>query len=225
MQNGSIGDPAFDDFYARFLPLAFSPRQENITRTSTCALLSTIGPSFLIAHSIGGSAAFLATDGCPTLVKGHVSVEGDTSPFTSYDAGVFGVNTSSPTRAWGLADVPIAYDPPVTDPSQLVTTTTGKLKYTDGLLSQYPCIEQATSPPPRKLANISQAPVLFLTTQASVHVLYDQCLVQYLKQAGVIVDWILLAKIGIKGNGHFSMLEKNSDQIAGVILKWLLGKE
>ena len=58
-----------------------------------------------------------------------------------------------------------------------------------------------------------------------MHVLYDQCLVQYLKQAGVIVDWILLAKIGIKGNGHFSMLEKNSDQIAGVILKWLLGKE
>ena len=46
-----------------------------------------------------------------------------------------------------------------------------------------------------------------------------------MKQAGVIVDWILLAKIGIKGNGHFSMLEKNSDQIAGVILKWLLGKE
>ncbi|KAK3176267.1 hypothetical protein OEA41_007590 [Lepraria neglecta] len=220
---GLKGDPAFDDFYARLLPLQFNARQENITRTSTCALLQIIGPAFFISHSIGGSAAFLATDGCPTLVKGHVAVEADQAPFTSYDTSVVGANMSSPARAYGIADVPLTYDPPVTDPSQLVQKMTGQLQYKDGLLFRYPCIKQGA--PVHKLVNIAQAPVLFLTTQASVHILFDQCLVQFLEQAGVNVNFTKLADIGIEGNGHFSMLENNSDSIATYILSWLVTHE
>jgi pimeloyl-ACP methyl ester carboxylesterase len=42
--------------------------------------------------------------------------------------------------------------------------------------------------------------------------------------AGGTADWINLPDIGIKGNSHMLMHEKNSDQIAEVIQKWLVGK-
>jgi hypothetical protein len=37
----------------------------------------------------------------------------------------------------------------------------------------------------------------------------------------VPVDFIRLADIGIRGNGHFLMLEKNNLDIAAVIADWL----
>ena len=45
-----------------------------------------------------------------------------------------------------------------------------------------------------------------------------------IKAAGGTVDWINLPEIGIKGNSHMMMQDKNSDQIAEVIQKWLVGK-
>ena len=42
-----------------------------------------------------------------------------------------------------------------------------------------------------------------------------------LKQAGVEVSYVKLADIGLRGNGHMMMMEKNSDAIAQVILEWL----
>jgi pimeloyl-ACP methyl ester carboxylesterase len=44
------------------------------------------------------------------------------------------------------------------------------------------------------------------------------------RQAGGSVDLIDLPDIGIKGNTHMMMMDKNSDQIADVIQKWLAGK-
>jgi hypothetical protein len=45
-----------------------------------------------------------------------------------------------------------------------------------------------------------------------------------IKAAGGSVDWINLPEIGIKGNSHMMMQDKNSDQIAEVIQKWLVAK-
>lgn len=201
--------------------MAYDARQQNVTRTSTCAILAKIGPAIFITHSTGGGVGFLAADGCPHLVKGHVAIEGDQSPFENYDLGVLGATTPIFSRPYGIADVPLKYDPPLADPSQFVKVQTGSLQFTEGLLSSYPCTIQAATPPPRQLINIRQAPVFFLTTEASVHILYDHCLVQFLQQAGVNVTWTKLADVGIKGNGHFSMLEKNSDDIAEYILPWI----
>ena len=152
-------------------------------------------------------------------MKGHVAVEADQAPFTSYDAGIAGALEGTPERAYGIADVPINYDPPITDPSQLTKVTNGTLKMTDGLISKYPCVQQGD--PARQLPNIAKAPVLFLTGEASVHALYDQCLVFYLQQAGVTVEWTKLKDVGIRGNGHFSMLEKNSEDIARYVEGWI----
>ena len=41
------------------------------------------------------------------------------------------------------------------------------------------------------------------------------------KAAGGKYDVVDLPKIGIKGNSHMIMMDKNSDQVAGVIQDWL----
>jgi hypothetical protein len=45
--------------------------------------------------------------------------------------------------------------------------------------------------------------------------------VKYLEQAGVHPTWIKLGDIGIRGNGHMMMLEKNNQAIAQVMAEWL----
>lgn len=45
-----------------------------------------------------------------------------------------------------------------------------------------------------------------------------------IKGAGGSVEVIDLPDIGIKGNTHMVMMDKNSDQVAAVIQKWLAGK-
>ena len=44
------------------------------------------------------------------------------------------------------------------------------------------------------------------------------------RAAGGTVDWINLPDIGIKGNSHMLMQDKNNAEIADVIQKWLVGK-
>ncbi len=44
------------------------------------------------------------------------------------------------------------------------------------------------------------------------------------KAAGGTVDWINLPDVGIKGNGHMLMQDKNNKQVAEVIQKWLVSK-
>jgi hypothetical protein len=45
--------------------------------------------------------------------------------------------------------------------------------------------------------------------------------VKYLEQAGVRPTFLNLGAMGIHGNGQLMMLEKNSDQIADVMEKWV----
>jgi len=44
------------------------------------------------------------------------------------------------------------------------------------------------------------------------------------RAAGGSVDVINLPEVGIKGNSHMLMMDKNNAQVADVIQKWLLGK-
>ena len=64
--------------------------------------------------------------------------------------------------------------------------------------------------------NVAKVPILIVTSEASYHAGYDHCTAAYLTQAGVKNTLIRLADVGIHGNGHMMMLEKNSDDIARV---------
>ena len=52
----------------------------------------------------------------------------------------------------------------------------------------------------------------------------DMAYGEAIKEAGGTADWINLPDIGIKGNSHMLMQDKNSDQIAEVVQKWLVSK-
>ena len=71
------------------------------------------------------------------------------------------------------------------------------------------------------LVNLAQVPTLILQSEASYHAGYDQCSVRFLRQAGVSVDFIKLDDVGVRGNGHMMMLEKNNHEIAQVMIDWL----
>jgi len=81
------------------------------------------------------------------------------------------------------------------------------------------CWSQAE--PARKLVNLQSVPILIVTSEASYHAPYDHCTVRYLAQAGVKSTFIRLPDVGVHGNGHMMMLEKNSDDIAKVMADWL----
>ena len=75
--------------------------------------------------------------------------------------------------------------------------------------------------PARKLPNLAKIPMLIVAAESSYHAAFDHCTAAYLKQAGVPVTFLRLEDAGIRGNGHMMMLEKNSDEIAGVLVDWL----
>ena len=76
--------------------------------------------------------------------------------------------------------------------------------------------------PARRLVNLRNIPVLVVQAEASYHAAYDHCTAAYLRQAGVSrVRFVSLADVGIKGNGHMLMLEKNNMEIAALAERWL----
>ena len=81
------------------------------------------------------------------------------------------------------------------------------------------CIYQAE--PARTLPQIAKVPYVALTGDASIHITWDQCVINYLHQAGVAAEWIKLGEIGIHGNGHFSFIEKNNLEVAAVAERWI----
>jgi hypothetical protein len=75
--------------------------------------------------------------------------------------------------------------------------------------------------PARQLPNLQKMPISIVSGEASFYAAYGHCLVKYLEQAGVHPTFFNLGAMGIHGNGHMMMLEKNSDQIADVMEKWV----
>jgi hypothetical protein len=49
----------------------------------------------------------------------------------------------------------------------------------------------------------------------------SQAYVAALQAEGGVADWWELPKLGVTGNGHMMMMDKNSDRIAGMIQKWM----
>ena len=117
--------------------------------------------------------------------------------------------------AWGLGSLPLHYDPPITDPDELKPVLEEKADDSDTV----PCYLQAE--PVHKLVNLIGIPVLDVSTQASYHRVFDSCIPKWLNQAGVKAQYVKLEDVGLTGNAHELMLEKNSDAIARYFESWL----
>jgi pimeloyl-ACP methyl ester carboxylesterase len=207
---GQRGDPVFDQFYASQVQL-LRPNSvsEKLVRDAGAALLDKIGPAIIFTHSQSGPFGWVIADERPKLVKGIVAAEPSGPPFRN---AVFG---TQPGRLWGVTETPMAYTPAVSNPKEIATVEESTA---DGP-NLVKCMKQAE--PARKLTNLQNLPVLVLAAEASYHAAYDHCTAKYLKQAGVKADFVRLEDVGIKGNGHMVMIEKNNLDIAAMINGWL----
>jgi pimeloyl-ACP methyl ester carboxylesterase len=216
--NGKPGDAVFDAFYATQFPsLESYPKQQELNRDAIIALLEEIGPAILLVHSQSGAFAWPVADARPKLVKAIVAIEPNGPPVyeTDFKGAPDWFTDVGARKTFGLGAVPLAYDPPLKAGEQLSFVRQDRPDAPDlvrgGLQAE----------PARHLPNLARVPILILVAEASYHAAYDHVTAAYLKQAGVPNDFVQLPDIGIRGNGHMMMLEKNSDAIAGVIETWL----
>jgi pimeloyl-ACP methyl ester carboxylesterase len=134
---------------------------------------------------------------------------------TKQDEAADQFRDSPELKRYGLGDHPLAYEPAISAQSPLDFVRQEKADAPD--LAR--CWRQKE--PAKKLVAVGDRPVLYIAAEASFYAPYNHCTVGYLEQAGVKVDFIKLADIGMPGNGHLMMLERNSDEIAQVIAAWL----
>jgi pimeloyl-ACP methyl ester carboxylesterase len=215
---GAADDPAVQQLAASQLPaIADFDKQQVLNRDALVALLDKIGPAILLVHSQAGAFGWPVADARPNLVKAILAIEPNGPPF--YDVQFVGApdyfKEGKLALKYGITSDPLTYSPPVSDPAELAPVQEAKADASDKVR----CWLQKE--PARQLPNLQKMPILVLTSEASYHAPYDHCTVKYLRQAGVHPSVMRLADIGIHGNSHVMMLEKNNKDIAAVIGRWL----
>lgn len=194
---GLIGDPIFDAFYATQVEsIAGDAITQEMVQKASSDLLDKIGPAVIVTHSQSGLFGWPIADARPHLVKGIIAME-----------------PSGPNgkRTWGIADVPLTYDPPVTKPGELVL----KKIEADG------AVGWLQEEPARQLVNLRNIPIIIMTGEASYHMPYDHWTAEYLTQAGIKNTYVRLQDCGMSGNGHMLMMEQNNLEIAAFVDKWI----
>jgi len=208
---GKMGDPVFDYFAKTELQSVANPNNAQIIVDSVVQLLDLIGqPVVLMVNSGVASSGWVIADARPKLVKGILAAEPVAPPIENAERG-----STGPGRLWGVTSLPIHYDPPVKDPSELRPIREEKADGADLL----PCWVQQE--PAHKLVNLQGIPVLEISGEASYHRPYSHCVAKWLNQAGVKATYVRLEDVGLPGNGHQMMSEKNSAGISKFFMTWL----
>jgi pimeloyl-ACP methyl ester carboxylesterase len=216
--NGTADDPAAQQVMASQLPAIESfERQQFLNRDALIALFEKIGPGILLVHSQAGAFAWPVADARPDLVRAILAIEPNGPPVHGVEfIGAPDWFQDGPVaNTYGITSVPLTYAPAVKSAAELAFVKEDKADG-PGLVT---CWKQKE--PARQLPNLQKMPVLVLTSEASYHSPYDHCTVKYLQQAGIKPSVIRLAEIGIHGNSHVMMLEKNNKEVAAVIAAWL----
>jgi pimeloyl-ACP methyl ester carboxylesterase len=212
---GKPGDPIFDQFYASQVASAAGGTSAKLVAEAGAALLDKIGPAIVVTHSQSGAFGWAIGEARPDLVRAIVAVEPSGPPFFGAPPPWGDSDPTKVARPYGLTTTPLTYDPPLIAPTDLKMAQKAAPEGPDLVK----CVLQAE--PARRLTNLSRFPVLVLVSEASYHAGYDHCTARYLRQAGVKTDFVRLADVGLKGDGHMVMLEKHSADVAALIARWL----
>lgn len=216
--SGLAGDEIFDQFRASQVPyLASRATSERITRAAGAALLDSIGPAILLTHSQSGPFGWQIADARPGLVKGIVALEPNGPPFVRLEEvgpPEYRVEMGE-DRPWGVTATPLTYDPALLEGAELSYVR----EESAAAPAFVPCYAQRS--PARRLPNLAHIPVAVVTSEAGYHAAYDHCTVKFLRSAGVSAEHLRLEDEGVHGNGHMMMIERNSDEVAAVVYRWL----
>jgi len=215
---GAAGDPAFDQFYAsQVASMTDIAVLEGMMREAGAALLDRIGPAILLTHSQGGPFGWTIADARPRLTRAILAIEPNGAPL--YEVKFTGApdwfEDDTVTRPWGITRGPLTFDPPARQASELRFERQAQA---DGPGLTRCWLQAGTA---RALPNLKGIPILILTSEASYHAPYDHCTSQFLSQAGVDNDFVRLADVGIRGNSHMMMLERNNLEIAAYLRAWI----
>ena len=208
---GRMGDPVFDYFAKTEMQVLIGPNQEKRTADAVIELLDMIGqPVILMLNSGVASSGWVVADARSKFVKGIVAVEPVAPPIENAERG-----STGPARLWGLTNLPVHYDPPIQQASELQTVRQDQPDGPDLLA----CWVQRE--PAHKLVNLETIPVLNVSGEASYHRPYAHCIAKWLNQAGVKTTFVNLEDVGLRGDGHQMMSEKNSASIARYLQSWI----
>ncbi len=208
---GQIGDPVFDYFAKTELNFPSGDDMEPLAAEDLVQLVDQIGkPVVLLLHSRLATSGWLLADARPKMIKAIIAAEPWGPPIQNAE-----LDARGPGHIWGLTNFPMHYDPPIKDASELQTVQEAKADG-PGLV---PCWIQKE--PAHKLINLEGIPVLNVSAEASYHRPYARCVAKWLNQAGVKTEYVRLEDVGLPGNGHQMMSEKNSAGIAKFFMQWL----
>jgi pimeloyl-ACP methyl ester carboxylesterase len=154
-------------------------------------LLDRIGKAIIVTHSASGPSGWLVADRRPDLIAGIVAVE----PM----GPVFGHTPGIGSLDWGLTAAPLTFDPPRKTPEQVRTAEPSTLK----------------------IPGLQGVPVALLTGETSAFASYASSIVPFLRNAGANIQHLDLPALGIHGNGHGLIYERNSDSAFKVVAQWL----
>jgi len=215
--SGAPDDPVTEQMISGYLPeIADFTKQQFLNRDALVALIDRIGPAILMTHSQAGAFGWPVADARPELVKAILAIEPNGPPF--YQVEFIGApdyfKQGSLALPYGLSAVPLTYAPAVRDAQDLAIVQQDQADRPDLVK----CHLQKE--PARALPNLKM-PILVVMAEASYHAPYDHCTVKYLQQAGARPIFMRLADLGINGNSHVMMNEKNNREIAAAIAQWL----
>ena len=146
-----------------------------------------------MTHGDSSPFAWVVADARPGLVKAIIVVEPSTAPFAGGGrGGPFG----NAGAVWGLTASRITFDPPASTPGELRNM-------------------------PRRLPNHADIPMAVVTGDASPNKAAASALLAFLRQAGCTADALDIGQAGVRGNGPYLMIEKNSREALQPVLDWL----
>lgn len=210
---GKVGDPIFDTFNKT--QVEFAPVSGDLAREAALNLLDTIGtPVILLTHSMGGGIGFEVAERRPQLVKSIVTIEPGGPQIGGVDTSTVMPRDRNP-NSWGLTTEPYRYDPPANSPSDLNV----RLEANSDRPGEVRCWMQVE--PARKLVNFENIPILDISANGTYHRVFDGCIPKWINQAGGKAEFVRLEDVGISGNGHMMMLERNSDDVIKFIDGWV----
>jgi pimeloyl-ACP methyl ester carboxylesterase len=214
---GVAGDPVFDHFFASQVEdMRDVGVIERLNREAGAALLDKIGPAIVLTHSQSGPFGWGLANDRPKLVKGILAVEPNGAPFheVSFLGAPEWFKDGAMARPWGITRGAMAFSPAASDPKELNMTRQAAAESPEVVR----CWLQAE--PARRLTHLQGVPILIIVGEASYHAPYDHCTSRFLTQAGVKHEFVRLESVGIHGNGHMMMLEKNNHEIAALLTNW-----
>ena len=202
--SGAPDDPALAQLLASQRQTPFDlAGNDRVMRERGGELLDRIGPAIVVTSSAGGPSGWQLADARPELVRAIVALE------------PLGPGGLLPL-AYGLSAAPLDYEP---RPVSAAEFTLVDVATQDGGAPL-----KMQQEPARQLPNLVNVPIAIVTAERSFAntPAGDAGTVAFLRQAGCLrVDHLVLPELGIHGNGHLMMIERNNDMVLDIVTGWI----